>query len=98
LNPKRISFVVTGIYKGRDGDEDRACADYLAALVRGESPAPGAYLSRVGASTVGRDFQSGEVAYLLQQDLELGVDLDRFNFVMPVRRAEGRLLMEKVIP
>lgn len=96
LNPALISFVITGIYKGRDGDEDRTCADYLAALVQGERPFPEAYLSRVGTSTVGRDFQFGEVAYLLQQDLDLAVDLDRFGFVMPVRRVGGRLTMEKV--
>ncbi len=95
LNPDLISFVVTGIREGRDGDEDRACADYLAALVRGESPAPETYLSRVRTSTVGRDFQSGKVAYLLQRDLELGIDLDRFDFVMPVRKVAGRLLMKK---
>ncbi|MCB2202869.1 2-phosphosulfolactate phosphatase [bacterium] len=96
LNPDLISFVITGTHKGRDGDEDRACADYLAALIQGENPSPETYLNRVGTSTVGRDFQFGEVAYILQQDFDLGLDLDRFDFAMPVRSEHGRLVMEKV--
>ncbi|MDY6873213.1 MAG: hypothetical protein SVR81_04495, partial [Chloroflexota bacterium] len=41
---------INGTHKNRDGDGDRACAAYLAALIRGEQSSPEIYLNRVGAS------------------------------------------------
>jgi 2-phosphosulfolactate phosphatase len=52
----RVTFVVTGVDRHRDGDEDVACADYLSALLRGEAPDPAHYLPRVAVSTAGRHF------------------------------------------
>ncbi len=45
--PACVTFVITGIYTDRDGDEDAACADYLAALLRRERPDPAPFLQRV---------------------------------------------------
>ena len=94
-NPKQVSFIVTGVYKGRDGDEDRACAEYIEALVKGESPDFNPYLSRVKTSTVGSEFHSGQLGFLMQEDFDLSVRVDRFGFAMPVHRENGRLVMEK---
>ncbi len=88
-----ISFVVTGISEGRDGEEDLACAEYIQALVEGDDPDPAPYLARVASSTVGRDFSSGSLGYLLQEDFQLSVLVNHFDFTMPVRRVEGRLVM-----
>lgn len=90
-----ISFVVTGISEGRDGDEDLACAEYIQALVEGDEPDPAPYLARVASSTVGRDFSSGSLGYLLQEDFQLSVLVNHFDFAMPVRRVEGRLVMTR---
>ena len=91
--PAQVSFVITGVSEGRDGDEDLACAEYIAALLRGETPDPEPYLARVATSTVGRDFASGSLGYLLKEDVQLCLQLDRFSFAMPVRRVGGRLEM-----
>lgn len=88
-----ISFVVTGISEGRDGDEDLACAEYIQALLEGVDPDPEPYLARVASSTVGRDFSSGSLGYLLQEDFQLSVLVNHFDFTMPVRRVEGHLVM-----
>jgi 2-phosphosulfolactate phosphatase len=91
--PAQVSFVITGVSEGRDGDEDLACAEYIAALLRGETPDPEPYLARVSTSTVGRDFASGSLGYLLKEDVQLCLELDRFSFAMPVKRVGGRLEM-----
>jgi 2-phosphosulfolactate phosphatase len=91
--PSQVSFVITGASEGRDGDEDLACAEYIAALVRGEAPDPEPYLARVATSTVGRDFASGSLGYLLKEDVQLCLQLDCFGFAMPVRQVGGRLEM-----
>lgn len=88
-----ISFVVTGISEGRDGDEDLACAEYIQALVEGKNPDPTPYLARVAGSTVGRDFSSGSLRYLLQEDFKLSLEINSFNFSMPVGKANNRLVM-----
>lgn len=51
-----VTFVVTGADRRRDGDEDRACADYLVALLDDDRPDPEPFLRRVAASTAGRVF------------------------------------------
>ena len=91
--PAEVSFVITGVSEGRDGDEDRACAEYIAELLRGETPNPEPYLARVSTSTVGRDFASGSLGYLLREDVQLCLELDRFSFAMPVGRVGSRLEM-----
>jgi 2-phosphosulfolactate phosphatase len=88
-----ISFVVTGISEGRDGDEDLACAEYIQALVQGKDPDPEPYLARVGTSTVGRGFADGSLDYLLQEDFRLSVQVNTFDFALPVKRIEDRLVM-----
>jgi 2-phosphosulfolactate phosphatase len=93
--PDQVSFIVTGIYKGRDGEEDRACGDYMEALMKGERPEFEPYLERVRHSTVGDEFSSGKLGYLMQEDFDLSVQVDRFDFAMPVHREDGLLVMEK---
>ncbi len=94
-HPEQVSFIVTGIYKGRDGEEDRACGDYIEALMKGEKPEFGPYLERVRRSTVGEEFSSGKLGYLMQEDFDLSVQVDRFSFAMPVHRKDGLLVMQK---
>ncbi|MBG0786447.1 MAG: 2-phosphosulfolactate phosphatase [Anaerolineaceae bacterium] len=88
-----ISFVITGVSEGRDGDEDLACAEYIQALVQGNDPNPALYLDRVATSTVGREFASGSLGYLLQEDFRLSTQANQFGFAMPVRSIGGRLVM-----
>ena len=45
--PDSVTLVATGVFPGRDGDEDIACADYLAALLRGEPIDTAALVRRV---------------------------------------------------
>jgi len=94
LQPDLISFVVTGVCPGRDGDEDRACGDYIEAMVRGKDPDPQDYTKRVATSTIGKSFYEDKVAYLLQEDYELSIWADIFNFYMPIRIEDDLLVLE----
>jgi 2-phosphosulfolactate phosphatase len=95
--PDQVSFVLTGIYKGRDGDEDRSCAEYIEALMKGEYPDFKPYLKRVETSTVGSEFSNGKLGYLMQEDFDLSIQVDRFNFAMPVHWEHGCLVIKKYL-
>lgn len=87
---ERVTFLLTGESHGRDGDEDRALADYLTAMLRGSSPSPEPYLSRVRHSDHGRRFGDD----LPRRDLELACELDRFSLPIEVFRRGNDLLIE----
>ena len=80
-----VTFLVTGESLGRDGDEDRALADYVTALVQGEEPDPTPYLDRVRRSDHGRRFGDDLPAI----DLELACDVDRFGWALEILRQDG---------
>jgi 2-phosphosulfolactate phosphatase len=94
--PETITFVITGIIYGRDGDEDRACADYLSALLQGEKPDPAPFIQRVYESTAGRIFTDPAQTEYSPEDLERCVEIDRFDFALRVERRDGLLVMEPV--
>ena len=69
-------------------NEDVACADYIAGLVRGERPAiPPIYMP-------GDDDPSGWPDWFPRRDAELACEVDRFDFALPVVR-EGGLLVAR---
>jgi 2-phosphosulfolactate phosphatase len=101
LAPDEVTFVVTGLRPGFKqpaapggwGDEDAACAEYLQALLSGESPDSGPYLERVIRSAPGELFTDPAHPEYAAADLELCLALDRFDFAMPVHRLDGKLRM-----
>lgn len=95
LGPERISFIVTGESLGRDGDEDRACGEYIEALFKGLEPDPDVYTGRVMTSTVGRDFIDLKNDYLLKDDLELSTCVDAFDFFLQVHQKDDLLVIKK---
>lgn len=96
MKPDQISFIITGVSLGRDGDEDRACADYIEALVRNDSPDPADFTQRIMTSTVGKSFLSGSTRYLLEEDLAMSAQTDIFDFVLSVAQEKDLLVMRKV--
>lgn len=90
-----VCFVITGEWHDRDGDEDIACADYLEAMLRGESPAPDAFARRVWESDFGVRFAAGTWPNLPLADLELGARADLFGFAMAVQDDGGELVIRK---
>ena len=97
LAPPVVTFVITGLWTDRDGDEDHACADLIAAYLLGEEPHPAPYAQRVRNSDFGRRFASGRYAHLPAADLDLCSAVDRFDFAMPMRRIAHGLAIEPVV-
>lgn len=92
----RISFCVTGADAVRDGDEDRACAEYIAALIGDRSGVdPTRFVARVPGSTAGQRFLAGDNPHLPPADVAFAQLVDRYDFAMPVRREAGRCWLER---
>ena len=91
--PASVTFVITGAGPGEHGDEDLACAHYLEALLRGDQVEPGVYQRRVLQSPAGRNLSDPDLPESLAHDLELCLQVDRFDFAMVVGRENGRLVM-----
>lgn len=77
--PTEVAFVITGASLGRDGDEDLAAAELIAARAEGHDPDPTAYLARVAASDAGRLFAADGPEWAPPDDLTMASELDRFD-------------------
>ena len=95
LEPSLVSLVVTGDSYGRDGDEDRACGEYIEALVKGKCPNPDKFTDRVKTSSVGMAVSAGEIDTISAYDLEFSSQIDKFNFYMPVISKDGATIIIK---
>ncbi len=91
--PARVSFVITGIWTDRDGDEDHACADLIEALIEDDSVDPAPFEERVRRSDFGRRFTGGDDSPLPLADLERCARADRFDFALQARRDAGRIVL-----
>ncbi len=82
LAPERVTFVITGASLGRDGDEDLAAAELIAARVQGLDPDPTPFVDRVATSDAGRMFTPEGPAWAPDVDLPLAVEVDRFDHAL----------------
>ncbi len=96
--PAQVTFVSTD----QDG-EDQACAEYMAALLRDETPDAATVLGHIRdtglqrfRSSVSRGIWTEERRAALEADLDCCLALDRFDFAMQVQRQDGLLVMEAV--
>jgi 2-phosphosulfolactate phosphatase len=89
-----VTFVITGLWTDRDGDEDHACADLIQAYLRGWAPRVSDFEERVRRSDFGRRFGHPDHPHLPAADLELCARADRFAFAMPMRHDGDRLVIE----
>ena len=98
LAPERVSFVVTGQTSTRDGSEDLACAEYLEALLRDQSPNAEPYLKRTRRSSDAQLHYDPAKPQFPEMDIVHGTSVDRFNFAMPITNENGYFVMRAVHP
>jgi 2-phosphosulfolactate phosphatase len=95
--PAIVTFVITAWHANspepQNGDEDAACADYIEALLTTGNPDPTPYLARVANSPTGKLFQSNTRPEYPATDLPYCLQLDRFNFALPIQRQPDGLLI-----
>ena len=81
-----VTIVAMGHNAMAEADEDAQCAAYLEALLRGATPeAPRVFLEGDHAS-------EGWPDWFPRRDAELALDVDRFDFALPVTREDGLLV------
>lgn len=97
LKPDVVSMIVTGESMGRDGEEDRACGEYIQALLMGDNPDANDYVHRVCTSSVGRSFLDGKIKHMTNEDFEMCLQVDKFSFSLPIRRNGSLLIMDKYL-
>jgi len=93
IRPEVVSFIVTGESIGRDGDEDRACGEYIQSLIMGEGHDPRIFTQRVATSSVGQFFKFSKNPYISARDFELSIEADRFSFTLPIKREQDLWVM-----
>jgi 2-phosphosulfolactate phosphatase len=98
LEPDCVTFVITGQTFTTGGDEDLACANYLEALLKGNTPDPSPYLERVRTSNDAQIFYDPARPEFPPEDIEHCTAIDKFDFVMCVTRENGRQVMRAVRP
>lgn len=94
LEPAKVSFVITGRYF--DG-EDKACADYLEARLKGMYPDPEPYLVRVREATELTHMPPDKFPYITS-DVDYCTRMDVFPFAMHVTREQRRIVMRAKTP
>ena len=95
-SPNVVTFVNTGVFPSRDGDEDIACSDYLTALISNQQPDPAPFIQRVLHSTTGQMFTDPRKPELTEADLQTVIQIDKFDFAMQVQRQDDLLILNKV--
>jgi 2-phosphosulfolactate phosphatase len=96
LGEQRLTMVITGSHSGGLGDEDQACADYLEALMRGESIDRASLVERVRTSRAAQKFRDPKRFQFSPVDLDYAVDLDRFPFAMVVGSSGDQKVVKPV--
>ncbi len=89
-HPDTLSLIASA-----DHPEDHACANYMEALVKGESPDIDHLLRPLRKSDRYARLMSGAWPGFPATDLELALAPDRFNFAMPVTREAGYLSLTR---
>ena len=97
LQPDQVTFVITGAAdKTPDspgGAEDWACADYLQVLLQDRDPDPQPFLDRVRFSEAGQILTDPNQPEFPAEDLACALEVNRFDFAMPVTREDGHLVL-----
>lgn len=105
LSEKSVTFVITGAPHGHGfknaptglGEEDKACADYIQAILSGSPRDPQPYIQRVLNSPSGKKFSSSTHPDISTKDLEYCTAVDLFDFAMLVTRTPDRLILRKTV-
>jgi 2-phosphosulfolactate phosphatase len=94
LGPRLVTLVASR----PDHPEDIACSAYLAGLLEGGTPDLDQLLGALRVSVRYAELAAGAVPGFPATDLALALELDRFDFALPVERGEDGLLRVRRSP
>jgi 2-phosphosulfolactate phosphatase len=91
--PPEVTFVITG---GYNNDEDLSCAEYLEALFNGQDPEKASFVKRVYDSRDAKEHLDPNRPEFPESDLDFCTRINAFDFIMPITRKNGQLIMHAV--
>lgn len=95
-NPETVSIVCMGLGGKRETEEDTLCAEYIAALLRGEEPDISAEIADLANTSGKKFFDPANAEVFPQRDFEMSTQLDRFPFALKVIEDENGVHVEKI--
>ena len=98
LRPQSVTFIITGQSEQDRADEDKACAEYIQALVEGFVPDTLPFIRRVFESQAGRIFADPAQPKFPALDLDYCTHVNRFDLAMRAERVDGLLVLRSVHP
>lgn len=87
-DPGVVSLVAMGNTGVEPNEEDESCAEYLESRLRGHTADFGIMKKRIRAAPTGAKLFDLTRPQYKEQDFHLAMELDRFDFVLRVERAE----------
>jgi 2-phosphosulfolactate phosphatase len=96
IRPATVTLLQTGRQSGSGGDEDSACADLLEGLMGDAAPPVSQIVKRVRRSSAGQKFSDPAHPVFPAKDLDLALDIDRFDFAMTVEKRQGLPVLHPV--
>jgi|SRR5262245_6078588 len=90
--PQQVSLVAMGNDGITRADEDELCALHLRNLLEGRTGNAAATRQLILAGPRISDFQDPAKAHLHGEDLEIALDVDRYDFAVRISQEEGRLV------
>lgn len=95
-NPETVSLVCMGWNGMYETQEDTLCAQYMAALLRGEQPDITAQIADLANTSGKKFFDPANAEVYPKKDFEMSTQLDRFSFALRANRTENGVFVEKV--
>jgi len=90
---KRVAFVITGTVHYGHADEDVACAEWMAELLRGNRPPVEPFLQRVRKSVAAGTFLDPASPLYAPPDVDFCARADVFDFPLRVEAGAGSLVL-----
>ena len=95
-DPKLVSLVCMGLAGKEPTDEDTLCAEYLAALLRGEDPDISQRIARLAETSGRKFFDPAQQDAFPTADFGLCTQLNRFSFALSIRREADGTRVHKI--
>ncbi|MEJ5197558.1 MAG: 2-phosphosulfolactate phosphatase [Anaerolineae bacterium] len=90
--PSLVTLVAMGSRITRRSDEDELCALYLRNLLLGYRPDSDAVRRLVATGADAARFSNPELPHFHPRDMEIALDIDRYDFAVRVNREDGLLV------
>lgn len=94
-SPPQVTLVAMGKDGASRADEDELCAIHLRNLLQGRQGSRSGVRDVILSGPQIPDFHSPDKPYLHPSDLEIALDIDRYDFAVRVGKEEGRLVARK---